>query len=137
MRFATEVIDLMAAFPGRLFRMQQLVRYATGGATLTQQDTKAARKALARVLDQLRETGNVEVIHAAAKGGFAQYRWRHATSQPFGFVDSLDQSGPKMSANSTGEAQGPLRDSHVVGWRGSRVVNVVPADSVDSTSSVP
>lgn len=75
MKFAREVIDLMAPFPGRPFRMQQLVRYVVGGRPLNEQSTKAARKAVARVLDHLNDSGHVQVVAAPTRGGFAQYRW--------------------------------------------------------------
>lgn len=75
MRFAREVIDLMAPFPGRPFRMQQLVRYAVAGKPLDGPAKKAARKAMARVLTHLEQSGHVKKVPAALRGGYAQYSW--------------------------------------------------------------
>ena len=75
MKYGREVIDLMAPFPGRGFRMQQLVRYVTGGRTLDERSSKATRKAVSRVLDQLHLCGSVEVLAASSRGAAATYRW--------------------------------------------------------------
>lgn len=75
MRFATEVIDLMAAFPGRNFRMQQLVRYVESRSTGSSSSRPATKKAVARVVAELQRHGSVVVTPAAKAGSFAEYRW--------------------------------------------------------------
>jgi hypothetical protein len=66
----------MAPFPGRKFRMQQLVRYCTSGRAIDEPATKAARKAVARVLEHLEQSGSVIVTPAAQRGGFSTYSWK-------------------------------------------------------------
>ena len=77
MKYAREVIDLMAAFPGRQFRMRQVVRYANGGASLDKQATNAVRKAVGRVLDQLITTGSITVVRGH-RGQACIYTWKGA-----------------------------------------------------------
>jgi hypothetical protein len=56
--YCSELQDLMAAYPGREFKKAELVRYCAG-CNLGPRDYEAARKAVARVLAVLIETGSV------------------------------------------------------------------------------
>lgn len=74
MKYAREVIELMSAYPGRDFRMAELVRYVNPGATTDQKHS--LRRAILRVLDLLEDTGAILKQPAAESGGFAEYQWR-------------------------------------------------------------
>lgn len=74
--YAGDVIDLMAAHPGRDFRMIELYRYVANGRDLTQKQKRAMREALHRVTKGLQETGCVLILAPVARrGGYALYRW--------------------------------------------------------------
>lgn len=74
MKYAHEVMDLMAPYPGRKFRMAEIVRYvdphANGAAR------QRVHKGVLRVLKSLHEHGQVEIEPAAGLGGFASYAWK-------------------------------------------------------------
>jgi hypothetical protein len=74
MKYASEVIDLMAAFPGREFRMAQIIRHVTGARNIPASERHAVREGVKRVLRQLCDSGQVE----QAKDGetSAYYSWR-------------------------------------------------------------
>lgn len=60
MKYAREVIELLGACPGRRFRMAQIVNYVARGRTLQTSERNAVRIGIFRVLEQLRESGQVE-----------------------------------------------------------------------------
>lgn len=77
MQHAREVIELMAAYPGRDFRIKEILQYASRGRELSQRERHAMRISVSRALQALSEAGNVLVRPPrAARGGFAHYRWR-------------------------------------------------------------
>jgi len=59
MKYAREVIELMAAHPGVEFRMAQIVRYVSGAKELSARRRDAIRKGVIRVLDELQRTGQI------------------------------------------------------------------------------
>lgn len=73
MKYAKEVMDLMAAYPGRQFRMQELVRYVEPRAVGN--DRHRVRTGIMRVLDHLESAGSVSKLDADARGSFALYSW--------------------------------------------------------------
>lgn len=77
MKYAHEVMDLLASYPGRDFRMEQVVRYVAG-PSLDQRKRRAVREAVRVVLGQLAESGCVIVTPSTRRGSFALYRWREA-----------------------------------------------------------
>lgn len=81
MKYAHEVMALMAPHPGRHFRMAQIVRYIDPQAQGA--DRQRVRNGVLRVLDSLIENGSVECCPAKGRGGFATYAWKvpHAVSQ--------------------------------------------------------
>ncbi len=82
MKYAHEVMDLLAPYPGRQFRMAEIVRYVAPRATGA--DRQRVRNGVLRVLESLCEHGSVEIEPAACRGGFATYAWRkvpHGLSQ--------------------------------------------------------
>lgn len=74
MKYASEILHLMRPYPGRQFRMAQLVRDAAGGRDLSPRQAEAIRKGVRRVLDHLIETGQVERVGGETKS--AAYVWR-------------------------------------------------------------
>lgn len=74
MKFATQVIELMSAYPGRDFKMAELVRYARPRAT--PREKLAVRRAIARVLDSLEAAGSISKNRSRIRGSFAKYRWK-------------------------------------------------------------
>nr|WP_321302610.1 hypothetical protein [Alcaligenes faecalis] len=59
MKYASEVIALMGAHPGRQFRMAQIVRHVTKGLEVSTTSRQAVRVGVRRVLESLIENGQV------------------------------------------------------------------------------
>ncbi|WP_394064520.1 hypothetical protein [Alcaligenes sp. WGS1538] len=76
MKYASEVIELLAAYPGREFRMIHIVRYVANGQPVCAQERDRLRKGVKRVLESLAESGQVKMIHAEKKGAFSKYQWK-------------------------------------------------------------
>ena len=78
MKYASEVIGLLAAHPSRKFRMANVVnhidRNAQGAARLR------IRVGALRVLRALEEHGKIEVCEPESRGGTALYQWKSDTS---------------------------------------------------------
>ena len=77
MKYAHEVIDLLAAYPGRRFVMRQIVLYVNPRAGC--QERVAIKKAVQRVLVALAATGSVTVTPAERFGAPAHYAWKTGT----------------------------------------------------------
>lgn len=76
MLYARELIDFMGAYPGRDFKMAELVGHVAAGRALDLRQKRAVRKATLRAVEALASTGCVLVRPPrAARGGFAHYRW--------------------------------------------------------------
>ena len=79
MKYAREVIDLMACYPGRHFKVRQLVRHAAPTASPAQR--ASIRVSVHRVLRALEESGQIESTRGeVANGGDASYWWKTVTS---------------------------------------------------------
>lgn len=77
MLYARELIELMAPYPGRDWRMVELVRYVSNGKDLDVRGKRAVRKGVIRALGVLATTGCVLVRPpSVARGGYAVYRWK-------------------------------------------------------------
>lgn len=74
MKYAREVIELMSAYPGRDFRMAEIVRYVNPKAATSEKHN--LRRAILRVLDLLEDTGAILKQPPVASGGFAEYQWK-------------------------------------------------------------
>lgn len=75
MLYAREVIDLLAAFPGREWRMAQIVNHVARGKPAYVQQRERVRQGVRRVLLRLVEARCVE-YRPARRGGTTLYRWR-------------------------------------------------------------
>lgn len=60
MKYAKEVIELLASYPGKEFRMAQIVRHVSRGMPLTPARRNAVRQGVLRVLSSLEDSGQVE-----------------------------------------------------------------------------
>ncbi|RZS80643.1 hypothetical protein EV675_3255 [Pigmentiphaga kullae] len=67
------MIELLAAYPGREFRMGDLVRHVSKGRTLAPSERQAARMAVLRVLGALVNSGQVERVGVSATSCY--YVW--------------------------------------------------------------
>ena len=74
MKYAKEVIDLLAAYPGRRFKMRQILNHVHDGAAATAGKRHASRIGVYRVLQHLIASGQVEQ-HKAGETS-AAYCWR-------------------------------------------------------------
>jgi hypothetical protein len=80
LKFASEIIELMAAYPEREFRMGQIVRYAVKGRTLDLKERRAARLAVWRALGAFIENGSIATRPDRPRNGApAFYRWKSIT----------------------------------------------------------
>lgn len=77
MKYAHEVIDLLAAYPGRRFVMRQIVLYVNPRAG--RQERMAIKKAVQRVLLALAVTGSVAITPPERFGAPAHYAWKTGT----------------------------------------------------------
>lgn len=75
MLYAREVIDLMAAFPGREWKMAELVHHVARGRPTSKQERERIRKGVRRVLEALIEAKVVQ-YKPARSGSVTLYRWR-------------------------------------------------------------
>lgn len=80
MKYAHEVIDLLAPYPGRQFRMAEIVRYVDPKAQGV--DRQRIRNGVLRVLESLVDNGSVAVEPAVHRGGYATYSWTPALWRP-------------------------------------------------------
>lgn len=77
MKYAHEVIELLAAYPGRPFVMRQIVLYASPRAGC--QERVAVKKAVQRVLVALAAAGSVQITPPRVFGAQAHYAWKTGT----------------------------------------------------------
>lgn len=73
MKYAKEVIGLLAAHPGRKFRMGHIIRHVTKGREVGAAQRQAVRVGVRRVIDELVESGQVARIRKTATT--AVYVW--------------------------------------------------------------
>lgn len=72
--YAREVIGLMAAFPGREWRMAHIVNHVARGTPQSKQLRNRYRQGIRRVLQALADSGVVRVI-PAKRGSPVLYVW--------------------------------------------------------------
>jgi len=72
-KYASEVIDLLAAYPGREFRMAQIVRHVTRAMPVSDAGRHAVRKGVERVLRSLCASGQVEQTKEGPTSAY--YSW--------------------------------------------------------------
>ena len=72
MKYANGIIELMGAFPGREFKMCELVNYVRPDNG--NRDT--VRIGVARVLTKLIEAGAIKAVQHEMRGSYAIYIWK-------------------------------------------------------------
>lgn len=81
MKYAKEVIDLMAAYPGRRFKMKQIINYVDPRADARQR--AVLRTGVWRVLVALEECGTISSTRDDASATVhVEYWWPVITSVP-------------------------------------------------------
>lgn len=73
MKYAREVIDLMAAFPGREFRMAEILRHVTRGMSLSESRRGTVREGVRQVLIDLVKSGQVHQEKVGTTSAY--YSW--------------------------------------------------------------
>jgi hypothetical protein len=68
-------MDLLAAFPGRQFRMMHIVN-SICGKKADIKEKKQVRMGVWRVLKTLEESGHIDVEAQEGRGSSAQYAWK-------------------------------------------------------------
>lgn len=74
MKYAKEVIDLMACYPGREFRMAEIMRHVGRCLSRSTSAREAMRRGVRRVLEHLIESGQVARSEGNTKA--VAYFWR-------------------------------------------------------------
>lgn len=75
MLYARETIELMAAFPGREFRMAEIVNHVARGRPGSKQLRNRYRQGVRRVILALVDA-KVAEFKQARRGGTTLYRWK-------------------------------------------------------------
>lgn len=85
MRYAAEVIDLLAAYPGRHFRMIEIVRHVAKGRPSCRQQRDRYRQGILRVLQALSDADTIR-CRPGLRGQPAMYSWRESATRTRGEV---------------------------------------------------
>lgn len=99
MKYAREVIELLAAYPGREFRMIQIVRHVSSALDLSVRQRNAVRQGVLRVLDSLQNSGQVQKIEEAANS--VLYVWRSKVRHDVSacVYSNCDNAGAELRLN--------------------------------------
>ena len=76
MLYVGDLIDLMAAFPGREWRMKDLINYCRKGRRITPTQRRAIAIAVFRAIRALEGTGVIAIKRSPVRGSYAIYVWR-------------------------------------------------------------
>lgn len=83
MKYAHEVMDLMACYPGRQFRLMELVRHVSRGRNLTPTEKTRIQRGVRRAMEAFQDTGS-PVIHDPDVGCHGRtYSWRVTVPSQF------------------------------------------------------
>ncbi len=75
MKYAREILGLMRPYPGRQFRMAELVRGVNPAAEGAER--QRIRNGVLRVLAELEQNGSITRVESTqARGGYALYSWK-------------------------------------------------------------
>ena len=96
MKYASEVIDLMACFPGRRFKMRQIINHVAPRAD--QRQRAIVRTGVWRVLLALESSGQVGSSRSETENGeHAEYWWKSITSASLEpFQKALQSTRPQL-----------------------------------------
>ena len=79
MLYAREILELMGAYPGRDFRIKEIINYVKNGRELTPRARQSMHVAVFRVLRELEQSQSIEVRRTDKNGGYSVYRWKTIT----------------------------------------------------------
>lgn len=79
MKYANEVINLLGAYPGRFFKMRQIISCISPNAQGNER--LRVRVGVSRVLQELESSGLIRVKAAEKRGGGSEYKWRNNTEE--------------------------------------------------------
>ena len=88
MKHAAEIMALLAPYPGREFRMRQIVNYVAPKKA-DERERKRVQMAVYRVLQALAESGQVIIKERSTNGAPASYSWRVLEVAQNRYTDSL------------------------------------------------
>jgi len=75
-KYSLPLVQLMAALPGREFKMADLVRYLKASSEFSKSSPNTIRAGIAIALKELVEIGVVKVeVSPVGLGGHSMYRW--------------------------------------------------------------
>lgn len=78
MKYAAEVIDLLAGFPGRKFKMREIINHVAPRAS--QKQRTVIKVGVWRVLAALEESGQIESSRSdTPRGAHVRYWWKSIT----------------------------------------------------------
>lgn len=75
MKYASQLLEIMAAYPGRPFRMMELVNYIAGNHA-EHREKQQVRKGVWRVLQLLEASGHIDIEAQEGRGAAARYVWK-------------------------------------------------------------
>ncbi len=78
MKYAREVIELLAAYPGRRFKMRQILNHVAPRTARSQ--AAVVRTGVWRALVALEENGQICIARPERSGAHAEYWWKSITS---------------------------------------------------------
>lgn len=89
MKYASEIIELMSAYPERIWRISHLIRAVRPNATGNTRNS--VHRAVLRVLNELESTGHVTHERPQFNGSFSRFRWKTTTRSS----ENHDTQSPK------------------------------------------
>ena len=89
MKFAAEIMALLAPYPGREFRMRQIVNYVAPKKA-DERERKRVQMAVYRVLHTLADSGHVVIKERSTNGAPATYSWREMEQAQNRYTESLN-----------------------------------------------
>lgn len=89
MKYAADVMALLAPYPGREFRMRQIVNYVAPKKA-DERERKRVQMAVYRVLHALADSGQVMIKERTTNGSAATYSWRVLEQAENRYTESLN-----------------------------------------------
>jgi hypothetical protein len=78
LKFYNDIEELLRPYPGRWFKMAQIIRYVAHGRSIDRKERHAIKVGVLRVLDVMREIRAIEIRPSVRRGCSAFYRWKVA-----------------------------------------------------------
>jgi len=97
LKYGREVIELMEAYPGRRWRMIEIVRQCAGGRQPAAAEWERMRKSVRRVLEQLQGSGHITIDAPQGNGAYASYCWKPGHQVIANRDSNRDNSGSRVA----------------------------------------